>query len=133
MQQGNPTSLRVPDPGIAALLGQDARWQAWLDALDFFRDGRASWPSLVSVHASNTAHGQSAALARAERAWLTPSAELRAEEDAIPVARLYAGAYGFRLRPSAKLEAQPCAGAGRFAPRPANRVAIDRGSRLVCF
>ncbi len=31
MQQGNPTSLRVPDPGISALLGQDARWQAWLD------------------------------------------------------------------------------------------------------
>lgn len=31
MQQGNPTSLRVPDPGIAALFEQDARWQAWLD------------------------------------------------------------------------------------------------------
>ena len=31
MQQGNPTSLRVPDPGIAALFDQDARWQAWLD------------------------------------------------------------------------------------------------------
>lgn len=31
MQQGNPTSLRVPDPGVAALLEQDARWQAWLD------------------------------------------------------------------------------------------------------
>ena len=31
MQQGNPTSLRVPDPGISALFEQDARWQAWLD------------------------------------------------------------------------------------------------------
>nr|MBC8242432.1 adenylosuccinate lyase family protein [Alphaproteobacteria bacterium] len=31
MQQGNPTSLRVPDPGVAALFEQDARWQAWLD------------------------------------------------------------------------------------------------------
>ena len=31
MQQGNPTSLRVPDPGIRALFEQDARWQAWLD------------------------------------------------------------------------------------------------------
>ena len=31
MQQGNPTSLRVPDPGIAPLFDQDARWQAWLD------------------------------------------------------------------------------------------------------
>ena len=31
MQQGNPTSLRVPDPGITALFDQDARWQAWLD------------------------------------------------------------------------------------------------------
>ena len=31
MQQGNPTSLRVRDPGIAALFEQDARWQAWLD------------------------------------------------------------------------------------------------------
>ncbi|MBT3369161.1 MAG: adenylosuccinate lyase family protein [Rhodospirillaceae bacterium] len=31
MQQGNPTSLRVPDPGVADLLAQDARWQAWLD------------------------------------------------------------------------------------------------------
>ena len=31
MQQGNPTSLRVPDPGIEALFEQDARWQAWLD------------------------------------------------------------------------------------------------------
>ena len=31
MQQGNPTSLRVPDPGIGALFEQDARWQAWLD------------------------------------------------------------------------------------------------------
>ena len=31
MQQGNPTSFRVPDPGIAALFEQDARWQAWLD------------------------------------------------------------------------------------------------------
>jgi len=31
MQQGNPTSLRVPDPGISALFDQDARWQAWLD------------------------------------------------------------------------------------------------------
>ena len=31
MQQGNPTSLRVPDPGISTLFEQDARWQAWLD------------------------------------------------------------------------------------------------------
>jgi len=31
MQQGNPTSFRVPDPGIATLFEQDARWQAWLD------------------------------------------------------------------------------------------------------
>ncbi len=31
MQQGNPTSFRVPDPGVAALFEQDARWQAWLD------------------------------------------------------------------------------------------------------
>ena len=31
MQQGNPTSLRVPDPGIGELFEQDARWQAWLD------------------------------------------------------------------------------------------------------
>jgi adenylosuccinate lyase len=31
MRQGNPTSLRVPDPGVAALFEQDARWQAWLD------------------------------------------------------------------------------------------------------
>ncbi|HJM94269.1 MAG: adenylosuccinate lyase family protein [Alphaproteobacteria bacterium] len=31
MQQDNPTSLRVPDPGVADLLAQDARWQAWLD------------------------------------------------------------------------------------------------------
>lgn len=31
MEQGNPTSLRVPDPGVAALFTQDARWQAWLD------------------------------------------------------------------------------------------------------
>jgi len=29
--QSNPTSLRVPDPGIRALFTQDARWQAWLD------------------------------------------------------------------------------------------------------
>ena len=31
MKNGNPTSLRIPDPGIAALFEQDARWQAWLD------------------------------------------------------------------------------------------------------
>ncbi|MFP6747480.1 MAG: adenylosuccinate lyase family protein [Alphaproteobacteria bacterium] len=31
MRQGNPTSSRVPDPGVAALFEQDARWQAWLD------------------------------------------------------------------------------------------------------
>ena len=31
MQKGNPTSLRVPVPGISALFEQDARWQAWLD------------------------------------------------------------------------------------------------------
>jgi 3-carboxy-cis,cis-muconate cycloisomerase len=31
MQQGNPTSLRVPNPGVAVLFTQDARWQAWLD------------------------------------------------------------------------------------------------------
>ena len=31
MQQGYPTSMRLPDPGIAALFEQDARWQAWLD------------------------------------------------------------------------------------------------------
>ena len=31
MQQGNPTALRVPDTGVAALFEQDARWQAWLD------------------------------------------------------------------------------------------------------
>ena len=31
MQQGNPTSLRVPDPGVAVLFEQEARWQAWLD------------------------------------------------------------------------------------------------------
>ena len=30
MHNSNPTSLRVPDPGIAALFEQDARWQAWL-------------------------------------------------------------------------------------------------------
>ena len=30
MQNSNPTSLRVPDPGISALFEQDARWQAWL-------------------------------------------------------------------------------------------------------
>jgi 3-carboxy-cis,cis-muconate cycloisomerase len=31
MQHSNPISLRVPDPGVAALFEQDARWQAWLD------------------------------------------------------------------------------------------------------
>ena len=31
MQPENPTSLRVPDPGVRALFSQDARWQAWLD------------------------------------------------------------------------------------------------------
>jgi adenylosuccinate lyase len=31
MTQDNPTSLRVPDPGVSALLSLDARWQAWLD------------------------------------------------------------------------------------------------------
>ena len=30
MQNSNPTSIRVPDPGISALFEQDARWQAWL-------------------------------------------------------------------------------------------------------
>ena len=30
MHNSNPTSLRVPDPGISALFEQDARWQAWL-------------------------------------------------------------------------------------------------------
>ena len=29
--QDNPTSLRVPDPGVRALFARDARWQAWLD------------------------------------------------------------------------------------------------------
>jgi len=29
--QGNPTSMRVPDPGIGALFTLEARWQAWLD------------------------------------------------------------------------------------------------------
>ena len=29
--QSNPTSLRVPDPGVRALFTLDARWQAWLD------------------------------------------------------------------------------------------------------
>ena len=31
MSQGNPTSHRVPDPGVTGLFTQDARWQAWLD------------------------------------------------------------------------------------------------------
>lgn len=31
MKQGNPTSLRVPNHGIAEIFDQDARWQAWLD------------------------------------------------------------------------------------------------------
>ena len=30
MQNDNPTSLRIPDPGISVLFEQDARWQAWL-------------------------------------------------------------------------------------------------------
>jgi adenylosuccinate lyase len=29
--QEQPTALRVPDPGVRALFGRDARWQAWLD------------------------------------------------------------------------------------------------------
>ena len=41
MQQGNPTSLRVPDPGIAVLLEQDARWQAWLDVEAALAKGEA--------------------------------------------------------------------------------------------
>jgi len=31
MAQDQPTSLRIPDPGIRALFTRDARWQAWLD------------------------------------------------------------------------------------------------------
>ena len=31
MVQDQPTSLRIPDPGIRALFTRDARWQAWLD------------------------------------------------------------------------------------------------------
>jgi 3-carboxy-cis,cis-muconate cycloisomerase len=31
MSKDNPTSHRVPDPGVNALLTLDARWQAWLD------------------------------------------------------------------------------------------------------
>lgn len=31
MTKDNPTSHRVPDPGVNALLTLDARWQAWLD------------------------------------------------------------------------------------------------------
>jgi len=31
MVEDQPTSLRIPDPGIRALLTTDARWQAWLD------------------------------------------------------------------------------------------------------
>ena len=31
MHSENPTALRVPDPGVAALFAQEARWQAWLD------------------------------------------------------------------------------------------------------
>ncbi len=41
MQQGNPTSLRVPDPGIAALFEQEARWQAWLDVEAALAKGEA--------------------------------------------------------------------------------------------
>ena len=29
--EGNPTSMRVPDPGVRALFTLEARWQAWLD------------------------------------------------------------------------------------------------------
>ena len=31
MVEDQPTALRIPDPGIRALLTRDARWQAWLD------------------------------------------------------------------------------------------------------
>lgn len=41
MQQGNPTSMRVPDPGVAALFEQDARWQAWLDVEAALAKGEA--------------------------------------------------------------------------------------------
>jgi adenylosuccinate lyase len=41
MQQNNPTSLRVPDPGIAALFEQEARWQAWLDVEAALAKGEA--------------------------------------------------------------------------------------------
>ena len=29
--QDEPTSLRIPDPGIRALFTEGARWQSWLD------------------------------------------------------------------------------------------------------
>ena len=41
MQQGNPTSMRVPDPGVATLFEQDARWQAWLDVEAALAKGEA--------------------------------------------------------------------------------------------
>jgi len=31
MVEDQPTALRIPDPGLRALLTRDARWQAWLD------------------------------------------------------------------------------------------------------
>jgi 3-carboxy-cis,cis-muconate cycloisomerase len=31
MVEDQPTSLRIPDPGLRALFTRDARWQAWLD------------------------------------------------------------------------------------------------------
>ena len=42
MQQGNPTSMRVPDPAVAALFEQDARWQAWLDVEAALAKGEAA-------------------------------------------------------------------------------------------
>ena len=72
-------------------------------------------------------------LARAERAWLASDAELRMEWDAAPVGRLYARGYGFKLKRVDDTGQLPCAGTGRFAPRPSNRISLGRGSRLLCF
>jgi hypothetical protein len=72
-------------------------------------------------------------LARADRSWLSPNAELRVEWDAAPVGRLYARSYGVQLKRVDDTGQPPCEGTGRFPPRPKNRVSVAGGSRLICF
>lgn len=72
-------------------------------------------------------------LARADRSWLAKGAVVKMEWDAVPVGRLYARGYQFKLKRVDRLAKRPCAEGGRFPPRAKNRIAIAGDSQLICF